>query len=148
VALTADADRLSAAFLAGLRRGPQRQAPFTILGTLSVSYDGKTCALAAPPTTRGLYSFHVTSTFSGTAAVVLLTLHPGHTWKEVLESVAHISEATENPSFIDIVVVQPAAGGLDPVAAVPSGTSAVACVQIVDDRAHAVNLGEPFTLPE
>jgi inosine-uridine nucleoside N-ribohydrolase len=149
VALVADPAAFAMAYLAGLRSGGPRAHPFTVVGQLTVTYDGTRCEVAPEPDVAGGYSLHVAGSVEGQWGVALLALHEGHTWQEVMDYVAAIEQQTANPSFVDIYGPYPpsVAGGADAVVNVQAGTSGFACVQVAaDGSAQSVVLSAPFTV--
>jgi inosine-uridine nucleoside N-ribohydrolase len=91
IATGADGERAQAAILAGLRRGPGRPDPFTIGGTIRVTWDGSSCTIDADaPTSAGPATIELVNTSSVPAGLFGAGIAPGHTWDE---AVAFMHEA-------------------------------------------------------
>jgi len=149
VALTASAATFTQRFLAGLRRGPARATPFTTDGTLAVAYDGTRCTLREPPPGPGLYTVDFTWSGVDAAIGILVTLHAGHAWQEVVDFAADLEHQAANPDWVDLVSVQSAVAGVRPIIRVPAGTSGFACATVGSVyQATAIALSAPFTLEE
>ncbi len=147
VARSADARGFAERFYGGLRLSPPRPAPFQPAGALEITFDGSRCLLASPPATAGLYTVSFSDTSGSGGAALIVTLRPGHAWQEVLDFAAAIEQHSENPDFVDLVVVPPPSGGIDPILALPSGTSGIACITAdATGRTTSVALSDPFTL--
>ncbi len=136
-------------FYAGLRLSQRRTTPFAPAGALAVTFDGSRCLLDAPPTVAGLYAVRYTATVSIPSAALVVTLHAGHTWREVVDFASAIEAHAENPDFVDLVTVPPPGGGTDPLLLIPAGTSGVACITADETgTTTSVALTDPFTLGE
>ncbi len=149
VARSADARSFSEHFYGGLRLSPRRTSPFATAGTLSITFDGSRCLVDKPPVAAGLYSVSFTDTAPSGAAALIVTLHVGHAWQEVVDFAAAVEEHSENPDFVNLVPVPPPSGGLAPILAVAAGTSGIACITTdAGGRTTSVALTEPFTIGE
>ena len=147
VALTADTAVFTQHFLAGLRRGPARGTPFTIAGTVALTFDGQRCTLGNPPARPGLYTVEFSWAGVASAIAVLVTLHPGHAWQEAIDFAADLQHQAVSPAWADLAPVPQQIAGVRPIVAVPAGTSGFACA-IVDraNQATGVVLAAPFTV--
>lgn len=85
IATGADGERTHAAILAGLRRGAGREDPFTIGGTVRVTWDGTTCTIGPDvPTTAGPATIELVNTSTVPAGLFGGGIAPGHTWDEAV----------------------------------------------------------------
>jgi inosine-uridine nucleoside N-ribohydrolase len=149
VATAANPRAFSDRFYGGLRLSPLRATPFTTAGSLAVTYDGARCLVDNPPAATGFYSVRFTDATATGEQAAIVTLHPGHTWQEVVDFAATIRQQTATPDFVDLTVIPPPSGGIDPILTMPGGTSGVACVSVdADGTTTAVTLSEPFSLEE
>jgi inosine-uridine nucleoside N-ribohydrolase len=135
IAVAADGPKVTNAVLAGLRRGAARPEPFTVGGTLSVTWDGKTCSLDGhPPTTAGLarVEFHNDSTVP--TGLLAAGVREPRTWTEAvawIDAADFSAPDVKVPDWIvqvnsDGVYAEP---GADAAAMVelPTGTFGVIC---------------------
>jgi inosine-uridine nucleoside N-ribohydrolase len=148
IARAAQRDAFEDVFLAGLRRGSDRQDPFLPSGPLSVSYDGTTCTIAGA---GGLSAGPIRVTFSsrieGFSAMALVTLHPGAAWDELEAFLATFDPAGDPPDFADVGAAVFPTTGVEAITDAASGTSGVACVEMDDQGvAQRVTMSEPFVV--
>ena len=113
-AVVPDAARFESAFLAGLRRGDPRSQPFSLAGTLHVTFDGSSCAgTPSTPVAPGTYAVDYASSVAGDTSVALLRLHDGATWQRLLDFVtAQGPDPTDvsPPDFVDVVAFPGSSG--------------------------------------
>lgn len=150
-AVEPDAARFETRFLEGLRRGGPRPEPFTIAGSIPARFDGATCG-GGPPTAiaPGTYTIEAEFTADGESAVVLVRLHPGATWDDLVRYAADAShEVLAQPDFIDVVgsVGSPGFGTVDQVVDLEAGLYGFACFS--DGSTPIATLAAaPFTVGE
>lgn len=103
VATSADRAAFEERFLAGLRVGAPRANPFTLVGTIAVTFDGTTCADDATATiAAGDWMVTAETTFSGWTFFAFVALHEGADWDDLLAYAATADDPTAQPSFIDV----------------------------------------------
>lgn len=145
VALVTDSAVFNAVFMAGLRRGT-RAHPFTIVGPITLAYDGARCVVSgSPPVAAGGYTVSLENRTEHQLVAEAVMIRAGHTWQELIDFVATIDQRPEDPGAFDgSAVIMP---GEPTTIVLPSGTSGFACVEIADNDALVkVLLSDPFTI--
>jgi len=94
-ASTADAPAVKDALLAALRRGAPRATPFALAGTITVTWDGTTCAATVDGSGPGLYTVQFTGPQGTPSGVLLGGVRSPHTWSDVKEFLATVDLSTE-----------------------------------------------------
>ena len=84
IAVAADGSRVTDAVLAGLRRGAPRPEPFATAGTLSVTWDGRTCRRDTAPTTPGLARVELHNASGVPTGVLAAGVREPRTWTDAL----------------------------------------------------------------
>jgi inosine-uridine nucleoside N-ribohydrolase len=149
VATSADRAAFEQRFLAGLRLGPPRPHPFALAGTISVTFDGTTCADDAPDTlAAGDWAISVKSTFTGQAYVALVTFHEGAGWNDLLTHISTAQDPTAQPDFVDVAAGSfldgPSSARL--IAAITPGTYGLVCLyNMTATTGNAAAGSGPFT---
>ena len=85
VAWATGADRAAfeAAFVDALRRGGPRATPFAMAGSLTASWDGTTCRIAADASTPGYYDLSFTGRSGAPSGVLVAGVAATHTWADL-----------------------------------------------------------------
>ena len=103
VATAADRAAFEERFLAGLRVGPPRANPFTLAGTITVTFDGSACADDAPASVgAGDWRVTVATTTTGTTVPVVVSFHDGFGWDDLETYFVTAADPTTQPPFIDV----------------------------------------------
>jgi inosine-uridine nucleoside N-ribohydrolase len=101
VATAADRPATEAALLAALRSGPPRVDPFSVAGTIEVTWDGTTCAMSTTSKTAGLYLMALTNTSGKPGGGLLVGVASPHRWTELGELLADIDlEHVHEPDWL------------------------------------------------
>jgi len=87
-ASAADRSATEQALLAALRTGPPRTDPFTVSGTIAVSWDGQTCAMQASSRETGVHLVSLSNTSGKPGGALIAGVRSPHLWSE-LESLLH-----------------------------------------------------------
>jgi inosine-uridine nucleoside N-ribohydrolase len=132
VAVGADPLAFEEAFSAGLGRGGPRGDGWEVAGRVTVTYDGRNCAIGGDPVTAGSLAVRVENATQATLLVTAVTLHPGATWAELQAYVETLEEHEGNPEFVDLVFITPAPGSAQ-VVDLPAGSGGFACVEQDDE---------------
>jgi hypothetical protein len=99
---------------------------------VTVTYDGRNCAIGGDPVTAGSLAVRVENVTQATLLVTAVTLHPGATWAELQAYVETLEEHEGNPEFVDLVFITPAPGSAQ-VVDLPAGSVGFACVEQDDE---------------
>ena len=135
IAIAADGPRVTDAVIAGLRRGAARPDPFTVAGTISVTWDGATCRYdGATPTAAGIARVELHNESTAPAGLLAAGVKAPRTWPEALAWV-EAADFTDQDIVIPGWIVQLdsegvfAEAGADATAMVeiPAGTMGVIC---------------------
>ena len=94
-AATADAPAVKDGLLAALRRGAPRATPFSLAGTITVTWDGTTCAATVDGAGPGLYTVHFTGPKGTPSGVLLGGVRSPHTWSDVTDLLETVDLSTE-----------------------------------------------------
>ena len=85
IAVAADGSRVTDAVLTGLRRGAARPEPFTVLGSLVMTWDGTSCRVdGEPPTTAGLTRIELHNASAEGAGLLAAGVREPKTWADAL----------------------------------------------------------------
>lgn len=135
-AVAPDAARFESRFLEGLRRGEARANPFTLVGTLHVTFDGTSCGgTPSAPLTPGTYSIEFESSVAGDTLLAVSRLHGGATWQQMIDFIAawgsHPTDLSP-PSFVDVVAAPAlsAPGTVRTAVDLTSGTYGFVCLSL------------------
>ena len=102
VATTADRAAFEERFLAGLRVGAPRANPFTLAGTIAVTFDGTTCADDEADTiAAGDWMVDAKATTAGWTYVAVISFHEGAGWDDLVAYVAPADDPLAAPPFVD-----------------------------------------------
>jgi hypothetical protein len=149
VARTADRAGFEDRFLAGLRVGAPRANPFTLAGTISVTFDGASCVDDAPDAIpRGAWRVDATTTVAGTTVPVLLSFHEGFGWADLQDYVATAPDPTAQPSFVDVAgyAVLDGPSSTSAIAVLTSGSAGIACLHFDESTGRAFPGSGPFAV--
>jgi hypothetical protein len=103
VATAADQSRFEERFLEGLRIGAPRDTPFSMAGTMQISFDGTTCADERPETVPpGEWRIEAASSATGTVVSVLVQFHEGYGWDDLVAYVNTVPDPTAQPPFVEV----------------------------------------------
>jgi inosine-uridine nucleoside N-ribohydrolase len=103
VATAADRAAFEERFLAGLRVGAPRANPFTLAGTITVTFDGTTCADDEADTiAAGDWMVDAKATTPGWTYVAVLRFHEGAGWDDLAAYVAPAEDPLAPPPFVDV----------------------------------------------
>ena len=135
IAVAADGPRVTDAVLAGLRRGAARPDPFTVLGSLAMTWDGTTCRVdGEPPTTAGLTRIELHNSSAVGAGLLAAGVREPKTWADALAWVDDADFSDPDIAIPDWIVEVGSDGvfagpGSDATAIVelPAGTVGVIC---------------------
>jgi inosine-uridine nucleoside N-ribohydrolase len=149
VATAADQSRFEERFLQGLRLGAPRDTPFSVEGTMSVRFDGVTCADERPePVMPGDWRIEAESTVEGTAVPVLVRFHEGYGWDDLVEYTRTAADSTAQPPFVEVPwgTVFETPGTSVNIVSLTAGTYAFACLALEPPDPHAVPADGAFTI--
>jgi inosine-uridine nucleoside N-ribohydrolase len=135
IAVAADGPLVTDAVLAGLRRGAARPEPFTVLGSLAMTWDGTRCRVeGTQPTSAGLTRVRLRNASAEDAGLLVAGVREPRTWADAL---AWIDEADFSAPELVIPdwIVQVASDGVfagpgadaDAIVELPAGTVGVIC---------------------
>jgi pyrimidine-specific ribonucleoside hydrolase len=149
VATSADRAAFEQRFLAGLRLGPPRPHPFALVGTITVTFDGRSCIDDAPDTVAaGDWAFDVETTFAGTTAVGVVVFHEGTGWDDLLTYFETAPDPTSQPPFLDVTAMtgleRPSSTRM--IASLTPGTYGIVCLSFAGDTSNAAPGSGPFTV--
>jgi hypothetical protein len=101
-ASAADASAVEAAFLAALRRGGPRATPFSLAGTLSVTWDGSTCAATLVGGEPGLYTLTYMGPSGTPSGVLVAGVRPPKRWSDLVDflSTLDLTTTTSPPDWV------------------------------------------------
>jgi len=147
-ATAADPAKVEAALLAALRRGGPRAHPFTLVGQLSVTWDGTVCSTSAAPIGPGLHAVRLVNGTAGPVALLVGGPRPPKTWDDLLAYVADLDPTQPTPDWVvGIASVEAGPGGeARAFADMPAGTFGPFCVT-GEGPATSITPGSPFTIP-
>lgn len=80
----ADRSAVETTLLDALRRGEPRTTPFRLAGSLSVTFDGRTCEVSGSSDGAGLHELRYQGPAGSPSGVVMLSVRPPHRWEELL----------------------------------------------------------------
>jgi pyrimidine-specific ribonucleoside hydrolase len=148
VATAADQPAFEARFLEGLRRGAPRDTPFSVQGTMRVTFDGTTCSDDHPATVLpGPYLVEVESTAPAAVLFAQLKLVGDATWAQLQADTARDPSDIEAPDYVDVpwftLAEQP--GSSKAVVTFEAGTYGFACLFLGTPNL-AVPASEAFTV--
>jgi inosine-uridine nucleoside N-ribohydrolase len=103
---SADPQAVETALLAALRQGGPRATPFQLAGELSVTFDGRICAISGRSDRDGPHRLVFTGPKGEPSGVAIIGTAEPHTWQDVLALLPTLDVQTDPP---DWVVVGPAA---------------------------------------
>jgi inosine-uridine nucleoside N-ribohydrolase len=149
VATSADRSAFEARFLAGLRIGAPRPHPFVLAGTMTVRFDGTTCADERPPAiAAGDWKLDAETTVDGTTIFVVVRFHEGKGWQDLLDYARTAKDPTAQPDFLDAPygAVLEAAGTTAIIAALTPGTWAIVCLRVAETPPRAIAGSGSFTV--
>jgi inosine-uridine nucleoside N-ribohydrolase len=146
IARAGQRDAFDDMFLAGLRRGGERQDPFVPSGPLAVSYDGTRCTIAgATALSAGPIRVTFSSRIDGSTAAALVTLHPDASWEQLEAFLATFDPSGDPPDFAEVGAVVFPTTGVEAITDAAAGTTGVACVEMDEEGvAQRVTMSEPF----
>lgn len=149
VATAADRGAFEERFLAGLRVGAPRANPFTLVGTISVTFDGTTCVDDAADTiAAGDWQLRAETTAPGTTVPVVLSFRDGFGWDDLVTYIATASDPTAQPPFIDVagltVLEGPSSTAL--IVELAPGTSGIVCLHFEGEPGTAFAGSGPITV--
>ncbi len=148
VATAADQSRFEERFLQGLRLGAPGDTPFSVAGTMRVTFDGTTCVDERPTTVApGTYILEVESTAQAPVLFAQVRLKGDATWTELLADNAKDPSRTEPPSYADVpwTTVLEVPGSSRAVLEFEPATYGFACL-FLGDAARAVPAATGFTV--
>ena len=96
----ADQPAVEAAFLAALRRGEPRQTPFKLAGSLSVTFDGTTCALSGTSDDAGAHELRYQGPVGTPSGVAIAGVRAPHRWADVVAFLPTFDVATQPPNWL------------------------------------------------
>ena len=94
-ASAADQPAVEAAFLAALRRGEPRLTPFKLAGSLSVTFDGTTCALSGESEGAGLHELRYQGPTGTPSGVAIAGVQAPHRWADVVALLSSQTDVVE-----------------------------------------------------
>jgi len=152
VATAADQAAFETAFLAGLRAGDPRAHPFELAGTITVAFDGSTCAITRTnPVAAGDWLVKGSATAPGGTVVALVRFKDGKGWDDLVAYVATAKAPDEPPSFVDVTGFALAVGGQPAqfMATLASGRYGVSCLNYPSGSGGpgTATLGEAIAVP-
>ena len=133
VAIGADGDRSFSALLDALRRGAPRPEPFTLAGTLRVTWDGTACTIAEAPVQGGPALVVLENHSTGPVGLIGAGMLAPHTWEELVRLVRSmdLSAPVTPPAWVLPVTGLPDAAApgavATSVASFPSPLAGVMC---------------------
>jgi inosine-uridine nucleoside N-ribohydrolase len=149
VAMSADPAAFETRFLAGLRLGAARAHPFTLTGTIAITFDGATCRDERPDAIRaGVWRIEGRDKATFAAALALVKFHDGAGWADLVSYTANEPDPTVQPPFLDasaVVFADPSATSRVVVTATP-GRYGVACLYEKDGKPGVVLGSGEFTI--
>ncbi len=150
-ASAADRPAVEAALLAALQRGAPRATPFSLAGTMDVTWDGTTCAATVNGSGPGVYTVRFTGTEGTPSGLLVVGVRPPHPWTDATDFLATVDLSTETspPEWI----VQGAAANDDAGAGSPvTATASLEALTYGPVCAHGTwpdlefSPGEPFVV--
>jgi len=148
VATAADQSRFEERFLEGLRLGAPRDTPFSVAGTMRVTFDGTTCVDQRPTTVApGTYILEVESAAQAPVLFAQVRLKGDATWTELLADSAKNPSNTEPPPYADVpwTTVLEVPGSTQAVLEFEPVTYGFACL-FLGDPSRAVPAATGFTV--
>jgi hypothetical protein len=148
VATAADQSRFEERFLEGLRLGAPRDTPFSVAGTMRVTFDGTTCVDERPTTVApGNYILEVESTAQAPVLFAQVRLKGDASWTELLADSAKDPSHTEPPSYADVpwTTVLEVPGSSRAVLEFEPATYGLACLYL-GDQPRVVPAATGFTV--
>jgi len=149
VATAANQARFEERLLQGLRLGAPRDPPFSVEGTMSVRFDGVTCADERPePVVPGDWRIEAASTVQGTAAPVLVQFHEGYGWDDLVEYTKTAADPTAQPPFVEVpwVSVFETPGTSVSIVTLAAGSYAFVCLAVEEPDPEPVLASGAFTV--
>jgi len=147
VAMAADYDSFASRLLGGLRSGPQRDHPFTVVGTLTMTFDGAECVIDPTDTiTAGNWTWTATDTNPEQALFAIVRIREGWTWSDLVHYVATAARPGDAPPFVDVTATMPVegAGSASSLVNLQPGTYGPACGSVRDGELQPVLTGRPL----
>jgi len=99
-ASSADRSAVETALLDALRRGEPRATPFTLGGSLAVSFDGTTCSLTGSSDQPGIHDLTYTGRAGQPSGATVIGVQAPHTWAEVTSLVSTFDAQASPPPWI------------------------------------------------
>jgi pyrimidine-specific ribonucleoside hydrolase len=149
VATAADRAAFEKVFLAGLRRGGPRANPFTLAGTIAVTFDGATCTDDAPATVAsGDWRVAAETMVGGTTVPVVVRFHEGSGWDDLATYFATATDPTMQPPFVDVaaLTVLEAPSSTSMIVALDPGVFGIVCLHFEGESGSAFRGSGPFTV--
>ena len=99
-ASSADRSAVETALLDALRRGEPRATPFTLGGSLAVSFDGTTCSLTGSSDQPGVHDLTYTGPAGQPSGATVIGVEAPHTWAEVTSLLPTVDPQASPPPWI------------------------------------------------
>jgi pyrimidine-specific ribonucleoside hydrolase len=115
-AASADRAAVEAALLEALGRGAPRATPFTLAGSIDVTFDGTTCTVVGASDRPGVHELRFHGPAGQPTGVAVVGIRPPHSWEEVVALLPGIDVETPPPDWlVEGPVAEDGAGTGQPV---------------------------------
>ena len=130
-AASADRAAVEGALLEALRRGDPRATPFSVAGSIAVTFDGTTCAVSGTSDQRGVHELQYDGPAGAPSGAAVVAVRTPHTWDQVLALLPTLDINAPPPGWLEQgPVAQDPVGSGEPVSAtgqVDEDLAGVAC---------------------
>lgn len=131
-AAAADRAAVEVALLDAFRRGEPRATPFSLAGSLAVTFDGTTCSVSGTSDQPGVHELRFEGPVGTPSGAVAVGIRPPHRWEELVAMLPAFDVEAPPPDWlVEGPVAQDPAGSGEPVTATGSldeDLAGVACL--------------------
>jgi pyrimidine-specific ribonucleoside hydrolase len=99
-AASADRAAVETALLEALRRGEPRATPFSIAGSIEVTFDGTTCDVRGTSEQRGVHELRYDGPAGAPSGVAVVGIRPPHRWEELAALLPNVDVEVAPPDWL------------------------------------------------